>query len=684
MLDTLSENASSRGTTPAISAILQDNAARVISERLKAAVRGGEILDCVTWADRYRVMGRTSRYRRWSTDRTPYLREIMQVISDKDPNHREIVIMKCSQAGVSEAMLNEMLRRAHCAPCAILYFAETKDKADLFVSDRLDPAFAQPPFVGRPIRSTLNRREFNGGMIIVNGANSASGLSSVTAQVVIGDEASRYPQSIGGEGDFSSLALGRVKTYGTDYKIVIPSTPRDNIRGEGTFVEAYNNGDKRVFKCPCRHCGEYYEWTLELCRMDEKERGYMACEHCGGITLDGQERIEATAKGRWEPTQEPRKDGSISYHLSGFALPPEWEPWANIIRGHREALAGKTSLQTFYNLKLGLPYTEESARTPEAGSIQELYRQQDAYRKGSVPKGVAALTMAIDVQKDYLDCEVKGWGRNMENWSVDRYQIQKPIHKTSEVHAAILSALRRDYHREDGRLMRIWLACIDSGYSTTEVYSLCARFMQPIAVRGGYSVPVGSLTPLKGSATLVNDRLIKRSIGSRTSRTAARARHWLIGTDVGKRELYTALRNMREKVNEKQPGQVYARPHAPRDYPPSYFKELVSEQIRVARDKMSGRTEHVFYKPPGVANEALDLHVYNRVAAEILGLPDMDEHGWGRIHGMVVRDNKGEDEESQKAANARTARRKGIRETRKEKRKNARLKKNRLTNTGVQ
>ena len=634
--------ASSRGTTQQVSLILQDNALAAVTKRLKYAVRGGEILDCASWADRYRVMGRSSRYRRWDTNRTPYLREIMDVISDSDPAHREVVIMKCSQVGMSEAMLNEMLRRMHCDPCTILYFAENDKKADFVVSDRLDPALAQTPFAGRPVRSKLNRREMQSGTIIYNGANAPSGLSSTSAKLIIGDECARYPQSIGGEGDFKSLAKGRTRTFGSSYKIVMPSTPTDNIRGEGTFIEAHEAGDKREYRCPCAVCGEFYTWNLERCQRTETAAA-MECPECGGLTNDGEQRNVAMAAGKWVPTQEPNIDGTISYHVSGFMAPADWTPWREILDGHVAALTGRASMQTFYNLVLGLPYDEPAARVPKPTGLRQIFQQQDGYRSGIVPDGGAVLTLAIDVQQDYLDCEVKAWGRELENWSIRRFKIRHSIQQTRRCYALIKKIMENDVPTESGDTLRVSLGCIDSGFCATEVYALASMFPQPVVATGGTFVPPGALTPTKGSSRSVSDRLILGTIGRRTNRTARAAKAWQIGTDIAKRELYNSLQNLTRAAREHKQEHIVAHPHFPTDYDEDFFKELVAEQIKTVKSKMTGRLEQVFYCAPNTRNEALDLHVMNRVAAEILGLPGWTENQWAaRTAGLAARSGEAE------------------------------------------
>ena len=57
------------------------------------------------WADRYRKLSSESSAEagQWRTDRVPFQREIMQVITD--PSVEEIVFIKSAQVGATEIML---------------------------------------------------------------------------------------------------------------------------------------------------------------------------------------------------------------------------------------------------------------------------------------------------------------------------------------------------------------------------------------------------------------------------------------------------------------------------------------------------------------------------------------------------------------------------------------------------
>lgn len=58
------------------------------------------------WADRHRILPSTSAEPgRWRTDRTPYLRAVMDALSTSS-HYERVVLMKGPQTGGSEAGLN--------------------------------------------------------------------------------------------------------------------------------------------------------------------------------------------------------------------------------------------------------------------------------------------------------------------------------------------------------------------------------------------------------------------------------------------------------------------------------------------------------------------------------------------------------------------------------------------------
>jgi phage terminase large subunit GpA-like protein len=78
-------------------------AAAVYDGAFRAGLRPEPLLTISQWADRYRVLSQraSSEPGPWRTDRTPYLREIMDCLSPLSPIER-VVFMKGSQIGGTE------------------------------------------------------------------------------------------------------------------------------------------------------------------------------------------------------------------------------------------------------------------------------------------------------------------------------------------------------------------------------------------------------------------------------------------------------------------------------------------------------------------------------------------------------------------------------------------------------
>ena len=81
---------------------------------------------------------------RWRTDRTPYLREIMDAISPSNPVER-VVVMAGAQVGKTSVGLNWLGYIAHQAPGPIMAVWPTLDMCKRASRQRLDPLFEQSP-----------------------------------------------------------------------------------------------------------------------------------------------------------------------------------------------------------------------------------------------------------------------------------------------------------------------------------------------------------------------------------------------------------------------------------------------------------------------------------------------------------------------------------------------------------
>jgi phage terminase large subunit GpA-like protein len=137
------------------------------------------------WADEHRMLSSkgSSEPGQWRTDRTPYLREPMDCLSPSNPTRR-VVLMFGSQLGKTEVVLNWLGAIIHLWPGPTLLVQPTLDLAKRYSKQRIASLIESTPALRdrvlparmRDSGNTLLEKEFDGGILIIAGANSAAGL----------------------------------------------------------------------------------------------------------------------------------------------------------------------------------------------------------------------------------------------------------------------------------------------------------------------------------------------------------------------------------------------------------------------------------------------------------------------------------------------------------------------------
>ena len=122
------------------------------------------------WADTYRNMSseETSRPGMWDTSTVPYMRFIMDVFSDEQI--REITILKCTQIGGSEALINMLGYTIDQKPSRIMYVLPDDELCINFSDERLKKMFrSNTNIFGKKVdmRSKPKLIKFLGGFGIV-------------------------------------------------------------------------------------------------------------------------------------------------------------------------------------------------------------------------------------------------------------------------------------------------------------------------------------------------------------------------------------------------------------------------------------------------------------------------------------------------------------------------------------
>jgi len=225
-----------------------------------AGMRPDPLLDVSEWADKYRWLSSRASAEpgQWRTDRTPYLREIMDCLSARSHFER-VVFMKGAQIGGTEAGNNWIGYVIHQVPGPMMAVLPTVELAKRSSRQRLDPLIEDCPALRDKVKdartrdsgNTVQSKQFPGGILILTGANSAVGLRSMPARFLFLDEVDGYPPDVDGEGDPVNLAIARSRNFARR-KIFMCSTPA--ITGLSRIAAAFEESDQRYFWVPCPYC----------------------------------------------------------------------------------------------------------------------------------------------------------------------------------------------------------------------------------------------------------------------------------------------------------------------------------------------------------------------------------------------------------------------------------------------
>lgn len=569
------------------------------------------------WADSHRVLSSrgASEPGPYRTERTPYLREIMDALSPQHPAQR-VVFMKSAQIGATEAGNNWIGYMIHHAPGPMLAVQPTVELARRFSQQRVSSLIEDSPALRElvsPARSrdsgnTILSKEFPGGILVLTGANSAVGLRSMPARYLFLDEIDAYPPSADDEGDPVSLAEARTRTFSSRRKIFMTSTPtvRDVSRIEREFAVS----DQRRFFVPCPHCGRPQHLIFERLRWQkgQPETAAYVCEGCEQPIAEHY-KTQMFATGEWRATAEAADPRTVGFHLSGLYSPVGWLSWEQIARDWEACQSSIEAKRSFINTVLGETWIE-LGDAPETIAV---LARRSSYVSGTIPPGVLFLTAGADVQKDRVEVSVWGWGKENEAWLIEHRVI--PGGPSSEAcWSALDDFVEETWPLESGGGLGLKRLAIDSGYDASAVYRWTRRgFCKTVAVKGvhGYdrSVPVAGPTLID---SVESGRRIKRG-----------GRLYTVSTAVFKTDLYRRLR--------ADPGHENAamRVHMPADLEEEVAQQLVAEHLVSTRSRQ-GFVRMEWHKIKG-RNEALDCWCYASAARWLLGSERWSQKRWSAM-----------------------------------------------------
>lgn len=537
------------------------------------------------------------------------LAEVMDCLSTTS-DVRELVIMKSSQVGVTEAMVNALGYIMHHAPGPAMVLMPTLADRDAWKVQKLNPLLTDTMVV-RDLLGGLRSRDaayradlidFPGGVLFLSGGNSPNSYAQRSVRWLFMDDLDRFPIEVGDEGDPVSLARGRVKAYPHKHKIMLVSTP--TILGASLIEREYLDSDRRRYWVPCPHCHTLQALYWARLRYDKlanpPQASWYECGHCCE-SIEETHKPSMLAAGRWVPERpDVRRRG---YHFSAIYAPiglgPSWldlaRTWVNMHRGvdgkPRKPEPGR--LKAFVNLHLGETWEDRTASVKP----HQLAQREESATLGAIPPGVLALSAGIDTQDNWLDITTLGWRQWQDDgqagWRViDWHQIHGDTSRP-EPWNELERYLNAERTNSFGVPMLLRAAGIDNrGHRGEQVKAFCQR--------RGIKVPVyrvqGS-TSRQSEIIASTAREPSRDHRGRVRRGAYGL--WNVGTETVKDLVYAAIASDSDQAPENR------RLRFPHGLPAEYYSGLLSEVYNPETRRYEQRRGAEYQR-----NEPLDGLVY--------------------------------------------------------------------------
>lgn len=303
--------------------------------------------------------------------------EYLRAIYDDTSPH--VVLSKAAQiGGTTWAILRSL--HACLQDLNVMYFFPTKTDVLEFSKARVSPLLADNPFLSEMMRDTdtAGLKRIGSAYLYLRGMQSHVGMKSVPADMVVFDELD--------EASAAARVMALERLSHSDYKRVIelsnPSLPDYGID------EQYQKSDQRHWTLQCPKCGHWTALDREFpMRLGEEVRViqqrpdgtfYRACPRCASeLNL---------AAGEWVADFPGR---SVHGYRISQLFSPKVDPGA-ILQEYRTAQYP----ERFYNLKIGVPWTDLGTRL-DVASVLSLCG--DAAMAESDRSGIA--TMGVDTGK---------------------------------------------------------------------------------------------------------------------------------------------------------------------------------------------------------------------------------------------------------------------------------------------
>ena len=557
------------------------------------------------WAEKHRILPDGNAIPGpWRNSVTPYLVEIMDTFDDDVVE--KIVFIKPTQVGGTSAMENMLGSLIDQAPGPTMIVYPSDDLAERTVDAKLEPMIKACKVLAEKYREHISKKlqlKFGTMTVYLNGANSQADLSSTNIRYLFLDEVDKYPGASKKEADPVSLAIERTKTYTTNRKIFITSTPTLKT---GHIWKAKEGADaEKHYFVPCPHCGQYIElkfaqikWPGKDDVPDNAERAEMAsyvCQACGCVITD-QDKGKMLEAGRWEYVRkDAARPKSVAFWISTLYSP--FTRFSDIAREFMRSKDDPELLQNFTNSWLAEPWEDTKLKT-NADLVMERQTEVPAWE---LPEWTKLLTGGIDVQENCLYWTIRAWGDFMTSQNV--------AHGQALSMAEVERVMNTEFRLPSGEKMMVELALMDSGDQTDVVYEFCllnSEWVRPCkgvaSLQGHYRISTVDKAGSRANGmqlVLMDGGKYKDMIAARMRRPNGRG-SWMVHKDCDRD--YAEQVTAEHKITERSKGKVIQRwalksSHADNHYLDAECMAACAADVLEVRSLFLQNTEDAAEKP---------------------------------------------------------------------------------------
>jgi len=408
------------------------------------------------------------------------------------------------------------------------------------------------------------------------------------------------------EGDPVDLAEARTTTF-PRRKIFKISSP--TIESLSRINKDWKRSDQRRFFVPCPHCASIQPliWDNLTWPENEPEKAAYRCVDCSTL-IEEHHKTSMLERGQWVAGHPGRE--IVGFHINALYTPIGLgKTWADHAKRYLEVKSDPIRLKVFTNTVLGECFEDETEKL----DWEELKERAEQYGLRTIPIGCLFLTAGVDVQKDRVEIQIRGFGEGGQRWVIDWHYIQGDPTR-EEIWDALDKYLDQSIVNQFGISLRLAAVAVDSGYLTQEVYNFCRmrRHRNIYAVKGMHTY---------------TQQLLKRPTKQEFRRNGATiksgAELYQVSSTTAKQHLFARLASDR-----KQPPQ-HRLEHFSHDLADDYFRQLTSE--------VYDPNKRLYVRLKDRHNEALDTCNYAEAIAyhPVVRVHTMRESDWQRLREII-------------------------------------------------